>query len=173
MIRAATMSHPDKPIVPAADKAADDDLSAFAVFDPEAGEALLRKRINPSPEPQAAPLEFPELMGEHTLTRAAAEQWKKLREAERIMERPNPWPIIERGFPRIAATIREQWGKRWLDDYLAKLVIDERGGRQGFPIDVLSAIMEVARLHAEQFELTNPVRPWEADVSETKWWYKR
>jgi hypothetical protein len=164
----------DKPMVPAADESAEDDLSAFAVFDPEAGEALLRKRINPGVEPEeSAPLEFPPLMGDQTLTRAASEQWKKLREADRQLERPDPWPIIERGFPRIAATIREQWGKRWLDDYLAKLVIDTRGGRQGFPLDVLSSIMEVARLHSEQFGLEKPVRPWEADVSETKWWYKR
>ncbi len=52
-------------------------------------------------------------------------------------------------------------------------MIDERGGRQGFPMDVLWAIMEVARLHAAQFGLAQPIRPWEADVSETKWWYKR
>jgi hypothetical protein len=40
-------------------------------------------------------------------------------------------------------------------------------------VEVLSAIMEVARLHAAQFGLGTPVRPWEADVAETKWWYKR
>jgi hypothetical protein len=33
--------------------------------------------------------------------------------------------------------------------------------------------MEVARLHAAQFGLSTPIRPWEVDVSETKWWYKR
>jgi hypothetical protein len=33
------------------------------------------------------------------------------------------------------------------------------GNRQGFPVDVLSAIMEVARLHAAQFVLSTPVRP--------------
>jgi hypothetical protein len=52
-------------------------------------------------------------------------------------------------------------------------VIDERGGRQGFPMESLWAIMEVARLHAAQFGLATPIRPWEVDVSETKWWYKR
>jgi alkylation response protein AidB-like acyl-CoA dehydrogenase len=167
-----TMTPPDKPIVPA-DAGTDEDLSAFAVFDPEAGEALIRKRVN-APEPdQSAALEFPPLMGEQTLTRAVAERWQALREAERQRDRPDPWPIIERSFPRIAAHIREHWGKRALDDYFGKLVIDERGGRQGFPMEVLAAIMEIARLHAQQFGLDKPVRPWEADVSETKWWYKR
>jgi hypothetical protein len=112
-------------------------------------------------------------MGDETLTRAVGVRWKALRDAERMKERPDPWPIIERNFPRIAATIREQWGKRSLENYFAGLVIDERGSRQGFPAEVLASIMEVARLHAEQFGLTTPIRPWEADVSETKWWYKR
>jgi hypothetical protein len=167
------MTPPDEPIVPA-DSGTDEDLSAFAVFDPDAGQALIKKRLNLQPEPdQPAELEFPQLMGDQTLTRAVADRWKALRDAERQRDRPDPWPIVERSFPRIAATIREQWGKRWLDDYFAKLVIDERGGRQGFPADVLAAIMEVARLHADQFGLSKPVRPWEADVSESKWWYKR
>jgi hypothetical protein len=150
------------------------DLDAFAIFDPEAGETLIRKRLNLHLEPeQEAALDFPPLMGDQTLTRTVAARWQALRQAERQKERPDPWPIIERSFPRIAATIREQWGKRALDDYFGGLVIDRRGDRKGFPMEVLSAIMEVARLHAAQFKLSQPVRPWEADVSESKWWYKR
>lgn len=168
------MAQPDNPIVPAASKGAGEDLSAFAVFDPDAGQALIRKRLNLQAEPGAAQtIEFPPLMGDTTLTKAVADRWKALRDAERQRERPDPWPIIERNFPRIAATICEQWGKRWLDDYLGKLVIDERGDRQGFRLDTLSAIMEIARLHSDQFGLAKPIRPWEVDVSETKWWYKR
>jgi hypothetical protein len=168
------MAQADKPIVPAADKGAGEDFSAFTVFDPDAGQALIRKRLNLQAEPdQPATIEFPPLMGDVTLTKAVSERWKALREADRQLERPDPWPIIERSFPRIAATIREQWGKRWLDDYLGKLVIDERGDRQGFQLDTLSAIMEIARLHSDQFRLATPIRPWEANVSETKWWYKR
>ncbi len=168
------MAQPDKPIVPAANKGAGEDLSAFAVFDPDAGQALIKKRLNLQAEPdQPATIEFPPLMGDTTLTKAVADRWKALRDAERQRDRPDPWPIIERRYPRIAATIREHWGKRALDDYFGKLVIDERGDRQGFPMEVLSAIMEVARLHADQFGLRTPIRPWESDVSDAKWWYKR
>ncbi len=169
------MTPPDKPKPPATDAEAAEDLDAFAVFDPEGGEAALSKRLNlqHAPDEDAAATEFPPLMGDQTLTRAVSARWKALREAERQKDRPDPWPIIEYSFPRIAATIREQWGKRALNDYFAKLVIDERGGRQGFPIEVLAAIMEVARLHAAQFGLNAPVRPWEADVRDSKWWYKR
>ncbi len=166
------MAQPDNPIL-TADKGPAEDLSAFAVFDPDAGQALIRKRLNLQAEPDAKTIEFPPLMGDVTLTKAVADRWQALREAERQRERPDPWPIIERNFPRIAATIRDQWGKRWLDDYLGKLVIDDRGDRQGFQLDTLSAIMEIARLHSDQFGLAMPIRPWEANVSETKWWYKR
>lgn len=168
------MTNPKKSDDPPAGESASLDLDAFAVFDPEAGEAALRKRLNLQLEKKEEDeLEFPPLMGDQTLTREVSERWKALREAERMKERPDPWPIVERAYPRIAAYIREHWGKRALDDYFSKLVIDERGGRQGFPMDVLWAIMEVARLHAAQFGLATPIRPWEVDVSETKWWYKR
>lgn len=167
------MADPKKPDEPA-EESAPLDLDAFAVFDPEAGEAALRKRLNLQLDTKDEDeLEFPPLMGDQTITREVSARWKALREAERMKERPDPWPIVERAYPRIAAYIREHWGKRALDDYFSKLVIDERGGRQGFPMDVLWAIMEVARLHAAQFGLATPIRPWEVDVSETKWWYKR
>jgi hypothetical protein len=168
------MRQPGEPSDDDAGEGAQQDLGAFAVFDPDAGEALIKQRLNLPLEPdEKAPLEYPPLMGDQTLTRAMGARWQALREAERQKDRPDPWPVIACRFPRIAETIRERWGKRVLDDYLAKLVIDERGDRQGFPMDVLWAIMEVARLHAAQFGLTAPVRPWEANVSETKWWYKR
>src|SRR5215475_8823428 len=168
------MTPPGEPGDDDASEAVGEDLGAFAVFDPDAGEALIKKRLNHVLErEEKAPLEYPSIMGDQTLTRAEGAQWQALREAVRQKDRPDPWPIIARRFPRIAETIRERWGKRVLDDYLAQLVIDERGDRQGFPMDVLSAIMEVARLHAAQFDLATPIRPWEANVSETKWWYKR
>jgi hypothetical protein len=44
-------------------------------------------------------------------------------------ERPDPWPIIAGRFPRIAETIRRDWGKRALDDYL-QAVVDDRGSRR-------------------------------------------
>jgi hypothetical protein len=168
------VTKPDKPDAPKPDEESAPDLEAFAVFDPDAGEALLKRlNVRADSEAEQEPIEFPPLMGDQTLTREVSARWKALRDTERQKERPDPWPIIERNFPRIAATIREHWGKRALDDYFSKLVIDERGGRQGFPMDVLWAIMEVARLHAAQFGLATPIRPWEVDVSETKWWYKR
>jgi hypothetical protein len=150
----------------------DDDLAAFAVFDPHAGEARARGF-----DPRAAAIppatDFPPLMSQEAVDQLVDARWRKQRALEGGKEKPDPWPIVERAFPRIAATIRDQWGKRALDDYFSKLVVDDRGGRQGFPPDVLSAIMEVGRLHAAQHRFKRPMCPWEADVRDTKWWYRR
>ena len=43
---------------------------------------------------------------------------------------------IEEKFPRIAQELCAHWGKPEYLPYLSKLVFDERGGRQGFPMDV-------------------------------------
>jgi hypothetical protein len=101
---------------------------------------------------------------------AAAARRNERHDPFRRKDKPNPWPIIARGFPRIAAKIRELWGKRALDTYFAELVVDERGSRQGFPPEVLTAILEIARLHTDQYRFHRPMCPWEADVSDTKWW---
>jgi hypothetical protein len=144
------------------------DLDAFTEFDPDAAEKLQRRfdRKNGAEKP----LDLPPIMDDSQVEAAAADRRQELYSPHKRKERPDPWPIIARAFPRIAETIRRDWGKRALDDYLSKLAVDDRGSRQGFPPEVLTAIMEVARLHAEQYRLARPVCPWEEDVSQTKWW---
>ena len=149
-----------------------DDLGAFAVFEPHAGETRARGfDCRAAGDPPST--DFPSIMTDEAVDRVVEDRWRKQQELERGKEKPDPWPIIERAFPRIAATIRDQWGKRALDDYLSKLVVDDRGTRQGFPLEVLSAIMEVARLHAAQHRFSRPICPWETDVRESKWWNRR
>lgn len=43
---------------------------------------------------------------------------------------------IEEKFPHIAQSLCDRWGKASYLPYLSSLVFDERGGRQGFPMDV-------------------------------------
>jgi hypothetical protein len=144
-------------------------LDAFAEFDPDAAEKLHR-RLDREKRVNGAPLDLPTIMDDAAVEAEAASRRKELHNQYQRKERPDPWPIIERQFPRIALTIRRDWGKRALDDYFATLVVDDRGSRQGFPPDVLTAILEVARLHAEHYRFAKPFRPWEEDVSQTKWW---
>jgi hypothetical protein len=144
-------------------------LDAFAEFDPDAADKLAR-RVSHGKAVNGKPLDLPPIMDDSQVEAAAADRRHELHNQYKRKERPDPWPIIARAFPRIAETIRKDWGKRVLDDYLSQLAVDERGSRQGFPPDVLTAILEIARLHAEQYRFPKPFCPWEEDVSQTKWW---
>jgi hypothetical protein len=52
------------------------------------------------------------------------------------------------GFKSIASKIRNGWNQGCLCDYFMSLLIDNRGGRQGFPDDVYMAIMKLYTLYA-------------------------
>lgn len=149
-----------------------DRLAKLTAFDPVANDAeWAREAATPAHADSGG--SFPDIMTPDALDATVEERWRKQRELEATKDKPDPWPILENAFPRIASIVRDKWGKRVLDDYFAKLVVDDRGGRQGFPPDVLSAIMEIARLHGEQHRFSHPMCPWEVDVRETKWWNRR
>jgi hypothetical protein len=125
-------------------------------------------RVPISVNVDATPL--PTLMGDDELEQEREARRQEPYDPYKRPEQPDPWPVIAQNFPRIAQQIQALWGKSALDDYFARLVIDERGGREGFPLDVLQAILEVARLHRSRFQFDGPMSPWEHDTSETKWW---
>jgi hypothetical protein len=59
--------------------------------------------------------------------------------------------IKEGGFERIAVNIATLWGDKDCDAYFNKLTLDDRGNRQGFPKEVLSAIMKLSVAHHHMF----------------------
>jgi len=135
-------------------------------MDVKKGDAMTNDSSVPASRPGADSL--PAIMSDDELRQAIAAREQKADEPNRRKEKPDPWPIIERDFPRIAAMMRELWGTGALDDYLAKLVVDDRGGRQGFPAEVMDAILEIALRHSQQFGFTKAISPWEADTAESK-----
>jgi hypothetical protein len=48
---------------------------------------------------------------------------------------------IESRFPHIAKALCVYWGHPECADYLDSLMIDQRGGRQGFPADVSAELL--------------------------------
>lgn len=54
---------------------------------------------------------------------------------------------IERRFPHILARITDLWGTSALDTYLDSLMLDDRGGRQGFPPEVATEIFHLISVH--------------------------
>ncbi len=55
--------------------------------------------------------------------------------------------LLESRFPRVANAILLLWGNPEMDTYFAKLVVDDRGDREGFPPEVMSDLMFLATLH--------------------------
>ncbi len=53
---------------------------------------------------------------------------------------------LEAQFDRILCKIDELWDRPQIDDYFSDLVIDSRGGRQGFPKEVLDDILRLRDL---------------------------
>jgi hypothetical protein len=54
---------------------------------------------------------------------------------------------LEQEFARIAEQIALMWGHPELDTFLARLCIDDRGNRKGFPMPVMEELMFLALLH--------------------------
>ena len=55
---------------------------------------------------------------------------------------------IAQNFPHILARLADLWGSAALDAYLDGLMLDDRGGRHGFPPDVGMEIFRPISLHA-------------------------
>lgn len=55
--------------------------------------------------------------------------------------------LIQNQFPKIGDKIALMWGSVVLQEYLSKTIFDERGGRQGFPLPVVSALMRLHEYH--------------------------
>lgn len=54
---------------------------------------------------------------------------------------------LEEKFDRILTNIEKLWSKPEIEDYFTDLIIDRRGGRQGFPKDVLEDILRLREYH--------------------------
>lgn len=74
--------------------------------------------------------------------------------------------LIKSEFPRIYERIDACWCSNELDSYLEKLIIDHRGDRNGFPKDVLEALLILARTNLSELHKDGQVidkyknNPW-------------
>ena len=53
---------------------------------------------------------------------------------------------LEKGFDRILTRIEQLWGRPEIGDYFSELLMDARGGRKGFPKEVMKEIMMLREL---------------------------
>jgi len=67
-----------------------------------------------------------------------------------LVRHPNRYPSqLDTRHPRIFERIGQLWGTSQLDSYLQELLIDSRGGRQGFASEVMSDLMFLHGLHQD------------------------
>lgn len=69
--------------------------------------------------------------------------------------------LVREQFPKIAEKITALWGSVVLQEYLNKTIFDERGGRQGFPLPVVSALMRIFDYHGTLMPENKTGDDWE------------
>ncbi len=78
---------------------------------------------------------------------------------------------LEQQYPRVLSRIVELWYSVAIEDYLTKLLMDDRGDRHGFPPDVASELFTLSLVHAKLRSQKDPsteiADPW-ANVDDSK-----
>jgi hypothetical protein len=70
------------------------------------------------------------------------------------------YSLIQAEYPKIGEKITLMWGSVVLQEYLSKTIFDERGGRQGFPLTVVSALMRLHEYHGSQLPEIKKDESW-------------
>jgi len=66
------------------------------------------------------------------------------------MENNQDLMVVMEKFPHIGSVLRKMWGAPEVTDYIDRLLYDTRDGkRQGFPRDVMAALMSIYALHVK------------------------
>ena len=86
---------------------------------------------------------------------------EKLAEVYKSMPDKYPYRLEER-FARIVGRIAELWLSPQLEHYFNELLMDRRGGRQGFPPEIMSELMTLYATHTSivSANAKDPLDPW-------------
>lgn len=61
---------------------------------------------------------------------------------------PDKYPnSLARGYPHVLNRLMQLWATPEFDPYMQDLMVDKRGGRQGFPLEVVAELMFMGELH--------------------------
>jgi len=64
--------------------------------------------------------------------------------------------VLHTKFPHIGKSVEIFWGHKEFSEYIVGLLSDKRVGRQGFPTDVMDALIALQRLHDRMFPEFSP-----------------
>lgn len=90
------------------------------------------------------------IKGEDAVTEVVDRPMDNPRFAKMYQRNPAKYPyVLQERYMRILNRISDLWGNPDLDGYFEDLLIDRRGGRQGFPKEVLNDIMRLQVAHLD------------------------
>jgi hypothetical protein len=99
-------------------------------------------------------MDFPKLFDDEMIDELLANKDNSL--APRIRTLEELLSELSVSFSRIAKRLTLLVGTSEFDVELTKLIIDDRGGRQGFPPDVLGILLQLSLRHTEKYGKLNP-----------------
>jgi len=117
-----------------------DTPTAFPVFDPAS--PVSQERAH-----ERRPDEHPHVINQEEIIA----EW-----LNQLPEHVRPYRLTD-NFPRLAVKMAELWGKPIpLQNYLRSLVLDDRGGRQGFPEEIAGELLRLTSYVEEKIGPTMP-----------------
>jgi ankyrin repeat protein len=105
------------------------------------------------------------------LATARFREKKNSRMAAILQTMPERYPfVLEQKYERVLNKIVDLWDTPEIDDYFADLMIDKRGGRQGFPQDVAREILILNKTHEmlKQKAESENSDPWEQEQAKKR-----
>ncbi|MFZ2161536.1 MAG: hypothetical protein WAW02_04910 [Sideroxyarcus sp.] len=69
--------------------------------------------------------------------------------------------LVQQQFPKVAEKIALMWGTLELHEFFTKTIFDERGGRQGFPLPIVSALMRLHEYHVTLIPVARTIDAWD------------
>lgn len=67
---------------------------------------------------------------------------------------------LEKQFERVLSKIADMWGTSQLEEYFTELLVDKRGGRQGFPKEVATEIFHLSNFYQAELERSKGSDIW-------------
>jgi hypothetical protein len=99
---------------------------------------------------------FPSLPTEDELEARLEAETRRRAEAKSI----DHLAVIKQSYPRIAAAIELTWGHRECENYMNKLILNDRHGRAGFPQPIMDSLLALYRRHTRESVFASTLDLW-------------
>ncbi|MCC6473235.1 MAG: hypothetical protein IT514_05765 [Burkholderiales bacterium] len=100
---------------------------------------------------------FPAIFTDNDLEEKVQTEARRRSEAKKEIDHK---AVIKQSYPRIASAIELTWGNLECENYMNRLIINDRETRQGFPPPVLESLLALYRQHTQEFKFKSALDIW-------------